>query len=71
MKIIFEEKDVKGFKCAIADIVGVEITNDKAKDLMIKLPNSIVGEALSWGFTDTCVLEHIHEWLESTVGIVL
>lgn len=71
MKIIFDEKDVKSFKCVIADIIGVEITNERATDLINKLPDLIIGEAFQWGFTDTCVLDNIHEWLENTVGLIL
>lgn len=47
------------------------VTESKVKALLLALPNSIVGQGITWGFGDSVVRDDLHEFCRDNKQIVL
>lgn len=73
VKIILEEEDYLNIGSLVRSASGFdyEYTNEELQTIWDALPESIKGEAVQWGISDSCVRDNIYTHVQEKLGEAL
>ena len=60
-----EQTDKDALHDVMYEANGTQPSDEEIKSLFMRLPSLIIGEAMSWGLSDTVVRDNIYEFIQS------
>jgi hypothetical protein len=66
-----EKSEYNRIHDCVVDILNRQSSFEQLKKIFMKLPTSIIADAMQWGFSDTCVGNNTYEWIQEHKEIIL
>jgi len=66
MKVRYEleEDDYNSIHDVWLEVLKEEPTKEQMDKLATQVPEHLLGDAISWGWSDTCVRDHLYKYLQ-------